>query len=209
MKPLLILLLGATLLSLETFRACADEVQMRNGDRYTGKVILLNADELLLQNEVLGTLKLPRAKVSGIVLGVGLEADLNRPRTATNTPGSTSNAIPEMVSSSRVPGAGSITTLPQTPTQILEGAGPEARAKFNEMLSGFLTGKLSVEDIRAEARSAAEQLRALQGDLGEEAGFALNRCQNLHRRPNESAVDPALPAMRVAAPVVTCGSVFD
>ena len=35
-----------------------------------------------------------------------------------------------------------------------------------------MSGKLSVEDIRAEAKSAVDQLRALQREGGEESGFA-------------------------------------
>ena len=35
-----------------------------------------------------------------------------------------------------------------------------------------MSGKLSVNDIRAEAKTAADQLRALKRDGGEEAGFA-------------------------------------
>ena len=56
--------------------------------------------------------------------------------------------------------------------QFLSGAGPEANNKFNELLGGLMSGKLSVDDIRAEAKSAADQLRALKREGGEEAGFA-------------------------------------
>ena len=58
--------------------------------------------------------------------------------------------------------------------QFLGGAGPEANDKFNELLGGLMSGKLTVDDIRAQAKSAADQLRALQRDSGEEAGFAAN-----------------------------------
>jgi hypothetical protein len=56
--------------------------------------------------------------------------------------------------------------------QFLNGTGPEANAKFNELLGGLMSGKLSVEDIRTEAKAAADQLRALKRDSGEDAGFA-------------------------------------
>ncbi len=35
-----------------------------------------------------------------------------------------------------------------------------------------MSGKLSVEDIRADVETAADQLRALQRESGEDAGFA-------------------------------------
>ena len=62
--------------------------------------------------------------------------------------------------------------IQQVQKQFLSGAGPEANNKFNELLGGLMSGKLSVEDIRAEAKSAADQLRALQKESGEDTGFA-------------------------------------
>ena len=56
--------------------------------------------------------------------------------------------------------------------QFLSGAGPEANNKFNELLGGLMSGKLSLDDIRAEAKTAADQLRALKREGGEETGFA-------------------------------------
>jgi hypothetical protein len=58
--------------------------------------------------------------------------------------------------------------------QFLAGAGDEAQQKFNEMVSGLLNGKLTVEDLRAQARTAAEQLRAHRKDLGDTSGWALD-----------------------------------
>jgi hypothetical protein len=63
--------------------------------------------------------------------------------------------------------------LQQVQQQFLSDAGPEANAKFNELLGGLLTGKLSVGDIRAQAKTAADQLRALQRESGEEGGDAM------------------------------------
>ena len=48
--------------------ARGDQVEMVNGDRYVGRVISLGNDVLVIQNEFLGTLKLPRARISSIVL---------------------------------------------------------------------------------------------------------------------------------------------
>ena len=58
--------------------------------------------------------------------------------------------------------------------EFLAGADSEAKSKYNEMVNGFLSGKVTVSDIRAQAKSAAEQLRAARKDLGEDAGIALD-----------------------------------
>ncbi len=68
--------------------------------------------------------------------------------------------------------SGSTNLIQQVQKQFLSGAGDEANNKFNELLGGLMSGKLSVDDIRAEAKSAADQLRALKREGGEEAGFA-------------------------------------
>ena len=60
----------------------------------------------------------------------------------------------------------------QVQKQFLTDAGPEANKKFDELLSGLMSGKLTVDDLRAEARSAADQLRALKRDPGEDSSFA-------------------------------------
>ena len=56
---------------LVSSRAWADQVEMQTGDRYFGNVLSLSSNILVLQNEVLGTVRLPRDKVSLITLGSG------------------------------------------------------------------------------------------------------------------------------------------
>src|SRR5271163_114166 len=47
----------------------ADRVEMLNGDRYTGRVLELNTNVVVIQNDVLGKISLPRGKVANINLG--------------------------------------------------------------------------------------------------------------------------------------------
>jgi len=154
------------------------QVELQNGDRYIGHVLSLNINSVVLQSELLGTLRLPRSKVAVITLG---------PVGATSSP-----AIPLSTNASAVPlsaaSANAVSNLPpalpglsvstnlvqQVQKQFLSGAGSEANAKFKELLGGLISGKLGVDDIRAEAKSAADQLRALQRESGEDAGFAAN-----------------------------------
>ena len=161
-------------------RLRADQVEMRNGDQYAGKVVSLSADTLVIQSEVLGAVRLPRAKVALITLGAKATTDLARVAAMTNppvqlpAPVSTHAApAPEIAGALRQLGAHS-NLLQQVQSQFLSGAGPEAKDKFNELLGGLMSGKLSVGDLRAQAQSAADQIRAVQGELGADASRTLD-----------------------------------
>src|SRR5205085_6359890 len=49
----------------------ADQIEMQNGDRYNGKLVAMTNATLVLQSEILGTVTLPREKVSQIRMGNG------------------------------------------------------------------------------------------------------------------------------------------
>jgi hypothetical protein len=141
---------------------------LQNGDRYLGTVVGLNAETLTLRSEVLGTVILPRGKVSRILLEPGPPARPAAPPASTSAAAASTNAPP-----GRLPAAPTLTAgtndLERVQAQLLAGATPEARAKFRDLALGYLTGKLSVDDIRAEARTAVGQLKALKAELGDEA----------------------------------------
>jgi hypothetical protein len=171
------------------FAACglrADQLEMVNGDRYLGKVLSLNTNTVFWQSDVLGTVNLPRNKVLSINLGSG---------PATNAARLAGSSLASGLDASRGKAHPSINppirqSTPQSPdlrqlgadtnliqqiqAQFLSGAGPEANAKFNELLGGLTSGKLGMNDLRAEAKSAADQLRAAKKDLGDDAGWALD-----------------------------------
>jgi hypothetical protein len=171
----LVLIACAFLLLSAPLHVWGDQVEMQNGDRYAGHVLSLNTNTVVVQSEVLGTLRLPRSKVAVIILGPGPATNSPALPLPTNvfTPaasGTTANAVSNL--SPALPGLSMSTNLiQQVQKQFLSGAGPEANNKFNELLGGLMSGKLSVEDIRAEAKTAADQLRALQRESGEDAGF--------------------------------------
>jgi uncharacterized protein len=201
--------LGTALLSaaLALFAAAnpllADQVELQNGDRYVGHILSLNSNTVVLQSEVLGTLRLPRSKVAVITLGAqaltnspALPSATNLP-VGPNTPASTKSAA---TLSPTLRQLGTSTNLiQQIQKRFLGDAGPEANNKFNELLGGLLSGKLTVDDIRAEAKTAADQLRALQRESGEDAGFAASAyLAILDRFLKEST--PAGTATNVPAP---------
>jgi len=141
-----------------------DEVWMRNGDRFAGRVLSLNTNTLILQSPVLGKISLSRCEVSSITL----------------TPMGTNQAA--LAFSSTNPGTEAASpTYPvgdlgglslnnsqvqDIKSQLLNDAGPEANQQFNDLVAGLLSGKLGVSDIRAQAQSVAAQARALKRDLG-------------------------------------------
>lgn len=154
----------------------ADEVEMQNGDHYFGKVVLLNADTLVIQSELLGKVELPRGKVALITLGTRNAPTSARPLAPTNG-AVRSRAVVVTNATSDLPAAfrqlGAHTNLVrQIQAQFLGDAGPEANKQFDELLSGVMSGKVTMDDLRAQARSAADQLRALKRDSGESPGFA-------------------------------------
>ena len=164
------------MLSVMPLWVCADEVEMQNGDRYSGKVVSLNNDILVMQSEVLGKVDLPRGKVALITLGPRKVTNSARLSPLTNGP-ARARAVPATNAPAVLPAAlrelGTHTNLVrQIQAQFLGDAGPEANTKFNELLSGVMSGKLTMDDLRAQAQSAAEQLRALKRDSGEAPGFA-------------------------------------
>jgi hypothetical protein len=140
----------------------ADQVEMHNGDRYVGQVLSMSTNTLSMQNDVLGTVTLPREKIARVTLGE-VASGTTKPAAATNT---TARITPQ-------PSKISSNLVQQIHQQYLAEATPEAKAKYNELASGLLSGKLSVADIRVQAKSAAEQLRKFKADLGDDAGDGL------------------------------------
>ena len=163
-------------LTLAAWPLCADQIEMQNGERYLGKVLLLTNDVLIVQSEVLGTVRLPRSKVAAITLG---QAATNVTRSTAVTlqrpsiTGHATNGTDDISAALRQLGA-KTNFIQQVQEQLLSSAGPEANAKYNEMVSGLMSGQLNLGDIRAQASSAANQLRTLKRDMGDDAGWAVD-----------------------------------
>jgi hypothetical protein len=158
--------------------AKADQVEMQNGDRYVGNVLSLSADTLVLQNEMLGTVQLPRSKVAhiGLSSAPGTSAAPRPVSAPSKAPvRSAAGAVVDTNSAVALRQLGAHTNLiRQIQKQFLADAGPEANQKFDELLNGLLSGRLTMGDLRAQAQSAANQLRELKRQGGEDAGFAVD-----------------------------------
>jgi hypothetical protein len=155
--------------------ALGDQVEMRNGDRYVGRVLSLDPGVLVVQSDVLGTVKLPRDKVAHVTFGTTGTIAARALATNSSSRGPLArqtNAAWNAAAAGRI---GADTNLvQQVQQQFLGEAGPEANAKFNELMGGLMTGKLTVADIRVQAKSAADQLRSLKGEMGQSAGPELD-----------------------------------
>lgn len=159
---------------LLALRARADQIEMQNGDHYLGKVVAMTTNTVVLQSEVLGTVPLPRNKIALLTLGANGSTNLPVPPAVVNgqvraAPKMTAS-LPKAPVAAKEPG-GDKNVLKKVESEYLSEATPEARAKFNQLAGGLLTGRLSVSDIRKEAKAAADQLRALRGDAGDETGM--------------------------------------
>ncbi len=185
----------AGLLACLSGHVLADQIQMQNGDRYSGRVLSLSSNTVVLQSEVLGIVRLPRAKVALLTLGTNTPAALaqrtgqtNRASvtpatTATNTNSDFASLVAQLGSNSNL--------MRQVQGQLLAGAGPEATDKFNQLFGGLISGRLSLQDLRKEAQSAADQVRAMRSDLGPEASVIEGYLAVLDSFLKESAAEAA------------------
>jgi hypothetical protein len=153
----------------------ADEVVMQNGDMLNGEVLSMSTNNLVLQDDNLGTVTLPRAKITTIVFGKVKPAAPWAPASLNNTivmhpyNASETNSVSALEAELR--GIRDQTNLiQQVQAQILgSSASPEAVNKFNELLDGLSTGKIDMNELRAEAQSAAEQLESFTNEMGPDA----------------------------------------
>ena len=181
---------------LSTLRA--DVVEMQNGDRYSGKVLSVSADTVVLNSEMLGKINVPRKKVTRLTFGTNAAASTVAGHLAparTNLPTATASTVlantnADLSAALRHLGANT-NFIGQVRQQMLAGS-PEATAKFDDMVNGLLTGQLNVNDVRRQAQSAAAQLRSLKAELGPDAGDSLDAyLQVLDSFVQETADQPA------------------
>lgn len=200
---------GVLLLCVAALGVAADQVEMQNGDRYAGKVLSLSSNTVVLESPVLGTVRLPRDQVAHLTVGTGMEtnaAGLRAPgeRQAGEASVAVTNARPELSAPLGQLGASS-NLIEQVQRQFLGDAGPEATAKYNELLGGLMNGKLTVSDIRVEAQNAADQLRALKRELGNDAGGAVDSYLSILDHFLKETAPPAGSATNALASPATSG----
>jgi hypothetical protein len=195
------LFLGVGMLLVVAFarQAHADVVEMQNGDRFSGKVLSVSADTVVLDSETLGKINVPRKRVAGLRFGVNaaaLKTATNAARVAVPTnlpvvaPAAAANTNGEISALIRLLGANT-NLIASVRQQFLAGS-PEAAARYDEIVNGLLNGRMRLDDLSRQARSCANQLRELKRDLGPEAGDAIDTYLSvLDTFLKEAAAEPA------------------
>jgi hypothetical protein len=169
----------ALALSTPAGRLCADQVEMQNGDRYAGTVLSLDVTNVVLRSEVLGRVSLPRSQVAHITLGSVARTNAARLRAPSTNElsrslrGSAARTNSELAALLRQLN-GDTNSLRQVQEQVLGGAGPEANQKFNQMLGDLTSGKMTISDLRAQAKAVADQVRGQRSELNGELGGLLD-----------------------------------
>jgi hypothetical protein len=183
MRPgLLFVALGTIFMFDAALRLPADQVEMQNGDRFSGKVLSVSADAVVLQSETLGKITVPRKKMAGLAFGTNALASAvagNPPRLSapTNPPPAAALTVPattNMDLSAALNRPGMDTNFIRQVRDQMLGNNPAAAGKFDEMVGGLMSGSLNLDDLRREAKTAADQIRELKHELGPEAGDALD-----------------------------------
>jgi hypothetical protein len=193
---------GMILLLLVAPGLRADVLEMQNGDRYSGKVISVSPDTVVWNSDMLGKIIVPRSKVAGLSFGTNVAtpkaANVTTPPVSTNLPVATApatlaNTNLDLSAAFRQLGANT-NFVGQIRQQMLAG-NPEAASRYDEMVSGLLSGQLSVSDLRQQAQTAAAQLQELKQQLGPDADGSLDGyLQVLDSFIKETANEPAAAA---------------
>ncbi len=207
----LLVLSGTIFLVAAALRLRADLVEMQNGDRYSGKLLSVSADTVVLESEILGKITVPRKRVANLMLGTTAAAppaatDVARVSVSTNLPAAApeaalANTNVNLSAALRKLGANT-NFIGQIRQKMLAG-NSEAASNYDELVSGLMTGKLNLNDLRREAKSSADQLRQLKHDLGPDAGDSLDAYLSvLDNFLKETATVPAsaTPALKSQAP---------
>jgi hypothetical protein len=178
------------LLGLFAFLAVAqaDQVEMQNGDHYVGKIISMTGDTVLLQSDVLGRVTLPRSKVASVTLGANQIH-------AVASPSHTNANNADGLAAFRHLGTNT-NFIEQVRKQYLAEAGPEANQKFDDLVGGLLNGNIDINNLRAQAKDAADQIRSLKGqggDAGDMMDSYLGILDNFLKETAPTSPNPAKP----------------
>jgi len=142
----------------------------------------VSADTVVLESEVLGKINVPRKNVANLAFGTNAAAlkatnAVARVSVPTNLPTAASlaalaNTNADLSAALRNQGANT-NFIRQIREQMLAGS-PEAASNYDALVGSLMSGEFNLNDLRREAKSSADQLRALQRDLGSGAGDSLD-----------------------------------
>lgn len=191
---------GILLLCILAPRLRADVLEMQNGDRYSGKILSVSGETVMLDSELLGKIAVPRNKVATVAFGTNAAAPTmgSLPVSATGAPTNLPVVTPatpltntnvDLSAAIRQLG-GDTNFVAQIRQQILAG-NPEASAKYDDMVNGLLSGQINMSDLRQQAQASAAQLRELKRQYPEAAEQFDAYLQVLDSFIKETASQPA------------------
>jgi hypothetical protein len=201
----------------------ADVLQLINGDQYSGTVISMTTSNLQFQSEIQGLVKIPRDKVANITLRPITQPAPARSVTAqpttpnalgtqpvTRVPGvpalsgSATNALAANDALKQLKAQGGVDAkmVDDLQKQLMGSSDPGVTKMFNEMVGGLMNGKLSINDIKAQARSSINQIQAAKKDLGgdADANEVLDGYVGILEKFLSEAGEPDADASKKAAP---------
>ena len=145
--------------------AFADTVECDNGDRYNGKVISMDEKKVTLQNEITGTLTIPRQRI----VSISFREKTPPIPAASGTAAISTNGVNASARGVQFDAA----AIQKVQNDLLATATPEATQMFNEMVQSLMGGQMNIGDIRTKAQTTLQELRDLQKDLGDDETAAL------------------------------------
>lgn len=147
----------------------SDRVEMRNGECYVGKIIGVTTNCVVMESESAGKVTLSRSTVASIRFAAGAPTTAGAGATNKVAPSKTTAAMAGLKDFNT-----ETNLLESVQRDLLSQATPEATQRFRQMVGGLMTGSLTVDDLKKEARAVSKQARAMKADLGEEGGAALD-----------------------------------
>jgi len=181
--------------SVITFSLHADQLQMVNGDHYAGKILSLNSNSVVFESDVLGKVTLPREKIASMSFGTSATPNSSTNRSVASRTVTTTNRLAHAstdIATALRNGTNSA-TIEQIRQQMLTGTTPEANQKYDELLGGLMSGKLSVDDIKSQAKTSIEQINKLKQESGPQADPMLDAYLEILQHFVNDA-EPAAPA---------------
>jgi hypothetical protein len=178
----------------------ADQVELQNGDRLSGKVLSVTADTVVLQSDVLGKVNVPRQKIATLAFGTNaapVKAAMTSARMSLPAAPPTGSSLIALLNTNAelfaaTGGPGTDTNLVRQIREQMLAGNPAAAAKFDEIADGLMSGKLNLNDLRREAKASADQLRELERQNPEAAASLDGYLQVLDNFLNEPADAPAV-----------------
>ena len=171
--------------------ARGDSLELVNGDLYSGTLVSMTASNFVFQSEIQGLVTLPRSKVAKILFREAALPKLSSSNSAHSFSDRPTQFSLQFTNRSARP-ANTLARSPNTVVQELRQQGvdpklvshvqdqilakstPEVSQKFDELLGGLISGSVSLDDIRSQAKSSLQNIQEAKKIMGDDVGGVLD-----------------------------------